>query len=219
MASAPAQRLTIKICGLSTAAAVDAVAQNGGDMAGFIFFPKSPRNVTVEAAAGLAEHAASLKLQTVAVTVDADDAMLDAIIAGMRPHWLQLHGHETPARVAELKARHGLPVMKALPLSGQADLAGVTPFLGLADRFLFDAKPPKDAVLPGGNAVSFDWRILHGLPAGLDFLLAGGLDAGNVGDAIAIAKPPGLDISSGVEGAPGVKDVTKIAAFLKAARG
>jgi phosphoribosylanthranilate isomerase len=129
-----------------------------------------------------------------------------------------LHGRETPERAAKVKAKYGLPVMKALAISEASDLAKLTPFIGIADRFLLDAKPPKDAILPGGNAVSFDWNLVRNL-IGVDYLLAGGLDDGNVGAAISIANPPGLDISSGVESAPGVKDVAKIAAFMKAARG
>jgi phosphoribosylanthranilate isomerase len=207
----------IKICGLSTLEAVDAVIAGGATHAGFIFFAKSPRHVSVELAAHLSDRAKAGGLKTVAVTVDATDAELSEIVAIMRPDILQLHGLETPERAAEVKAKHGLPVMKALAISEASDLAKLTPFIGMADRFLLDAKPPKDAVLPGGNAVSFDWNLVRNL-SGVDYLLAGGLDDGNVGAAISIANPPGLDISSGVESAPGVKDVGKIAAFMKAAR-
>jgi phosphoribosylanthranilate isomerase len=140
----------------------------------------------------------------------------------MAPGLIQLHGHETPARAAEIKALSGLPVMKALPVSGAADLAAATAYAGIAERFLFDAKPPEGAVLPGGNAVSFDWALLRaaagsGTPAGAYFL-AGGLHAGNVAQAVATADPPGLDVSSGVESAPGVKDAALIQAFVAAAR-
>jgi phosphoribosylanthranilate isomerase len=208
----------IKICGLSTLEAVDAVVAGGATHAGFIFFPKSPRHVSVELAAHLSDRSKAGGLKTVAVTVDATDAELSEIVAIMRPDILQLHGRETPERAAEVKAKFGLPVMKALAISEASDLAKLMPFKGIADRFLLDAKPPKDAVLPGGNAVSFDWNLVRNL-IGVDYLLAGGLDDGNVGAAISIANPPGLDISSGVESAPGVKDVAKIAAFMKAARG
>jgi phosphoribosylanthranilate isomerase len=208
----------IKICGLSTMEAVDAVVAGGATHAGFIFFPKSPRHVSVEFAAHLSDRATAGGLKTVAVTVDATDAELSEIVAIMRPDILQLHGRETPERAAKVKAKYGLPVMKALAISEASDLAKLTPFIGIADRFLLDAKPPKDAILPGGNAVSFDWNLVRNL-IGVDYLLAGGLDDGNVGAAISIANPPGLDISSGVESAPGVKDVAKIAAFMKAARG
>jgi phosphoribosylanthranilate isomerase len=208
----------IKICGLSTLEAVDAVVAGGATHAGFIFFPKSPRHVSVELAAHLSVRAKAGGLKTVAVTVDATDAELGEIVAIMRPDILQLHGRETPERATDVKAKFGLPVMKALAISEASDLAKLTPFIGIADRFLLDAKPPKDAVLPGGNAVSFDWNLVRHLH-GVDYLLAGGLDDGNVGAAISIANPPGLDISSGVESAPGVKDIGKIAAFMKAARG
>jgi phosphoribosylanthranilate isomerase len=208
----------IKICGLSTLEAVDAVVAGGATHAGFIFFAKSPRHVSVELAAHLSDRAKAGGLKTVAVTVDATDAELSEIVAIMRPDILQLHGRETPERAADVKAKFGLPVMKALAISEASDLAKLTPFIGTADRFLLDAKPPKDAILPGGNAVSFDWNLVRHLH-GVDYLLAGGLDDGNVGAAISIANPPGLDISSGVESAPGVKDVAKIAAFMKAARG
>ena len=208
----------IKICGLSTIEAVDAVIVGGATHAGFIFFTKSPRHVSVSLAAQLSDRAKAGGLKTVAVTVDVGDAALAEIVEIMRPDIIQLHGHETPARAADIKALYDLPVMKALAISETADLEKLTPFIGIADRFLLDAKPPKGAVLPGGNAVSFDWTVLKQLPANMDYLLAGGLDAGNVKEAIAIANSPGLDISSGVESAPGLKDVGKIAAFLKAAR-
>jgi phosphoribosylanthranilate isomerase len=208
----------IKICGLSTLEAVDAVIAGGATHAGFIFFAKSPRHVLVEQAAVLAAQAKAGGLKSVAVTVDATDAELTEIVAIMRPDILQLHGRETPQRVADVKVKYGLPVMKALAISEAADLAKLEPFKGIADRFLLDAKPPKDAVLPGGNAVSFDWNLVTHL-SDVDYLLAGGLDVSNVKDALAIASPPGLDISSGVESAPGVKDIVKIAAFMRAARG
>jgi phosphoribosylanthranilate isomerase len=209
----------IKICGLSTFEAVDAVIGGGATHAGFIFFEKSPRHLSIELAKELASHAYLGGLKTVAVTVDADDIYLDEIVAVMHPDILQVHGRETPERVAEIKNRYRLPVMKAIAISDAADLEKLNPFIGIADRFLLDAKPPKGAVLPGGNAVSFDWNLVAHLAGKADYLLAGGLDAHNVGDAIIIANPPGLDISSGVESAPGVKDVGKIAAFMKAARG
>ncbi|MCC0030226.1 MAG: phosphoribosylanthranilate isomerase [Brucellaceae bacterium] len=210
--------MDIKICGLKTEDALEATIAGGASHAGFIFFPKSPRYIDPEAAAPLAARAKQAGVMPVAVTVDADDAFLDAIVAAMRPGMLQLHGKETPDRVAELKARHGLPVMKALAISTADDLDRRLPYEGLIDRFLFDAKPPKGSELPGGNAVSFDWSLLTSLPADVDYLLAGGLDADNVGEAVAIANPPGLDISSGVESAPGVKDVRLIEAFFAAVK-
>ena len=178
---------------------------------------KSPRHVSPEQAAALRQIARG-RAATVAVTVDADDAMLDAIVATMQPDWLQLHGHETPERVAALKARHGLPVMKAFPVREAADLEAITPYRTIADRLLFDAKAPKGSELPGGNGVSFDWTLLDGLEPGLDYLLSGGLNAANIGAALRQTRAPGIDISSGVESAPGVKDEALIRAFFKAVR-
>lgn len=209
----------IKICGLSTLDAVEAVIDGGATHAGFIFFAKSPRHVLLEQGQVLAARAKAGGLKTVAVTVDATNDELNAIVSTMQPDVLQLHGQETAERAYELKLRFGLPVMKAIAIGAAADFEKLEPFYGIADRFLLDAKPPKDAVLPGGNAVSFDWGLLKHLPVGVDYFLAGGLDAANVGEAIDVANPPGLDISSGVESAPGLKDINKIAAFLKAARG
>lgn len=207
--------LDIKICGLKRDAAVDAALAGGASHVGFIFFEKSPRHVSLDEAARLAARARG-KAKSVAVTVDADDAMLDAIVAAMTPDMLQLHGKETPARVAEVKARFGLPVMKAFSVSDAADLDAVAPYRGIADRFLFDARPPKGSDLPGGNGVAFDWRLLAALDPGLDYMLSGGLNAGNIGDALRQASPPGIDISSGVESAPGVKDPALIAKFFEA---
>jgi phosphoribosylanthranilate isomerase len=207
--------LDIKICGLSTPDTVAAALDGGATHVGFIFFAKSPRNVTPQQA-GVLREAARGRALAVAVTVDASDAELDRIVGAMQPDMLQLHGKETPERVAEVKARYGLPVMKAFSISTASDLDRLRPFAGVADRFLFDAKPPKDSELPGGNGVSFDWTLLGSLPRGTDYLLSGGLDAGNVRDALKLASPPGLDVSSGVESAPGVKDEARIASFFAA---
>lgn len=207
----------IKICGLKTEEALAAALDNGASHVGFIFFAKSPRNVA-PADAGRLRQAARGKAKAVAVSVDAGDAFLDEIVTAMAPDMLQLHGAESPERVAEVKTRYGLPVMKAFSLREAGDLAAVTPYRGVADRFLFDAKPPKGSELPGGNGVAFDWRILTSLDADLDYMLSGGLNADNVGAALAIANPPGLDISSGVESAPGVKDARLIAEFFQAVR-
>ncbi|MER9139355.1 phosphoribosylanthranilate isomerase [Mesorhizobium sp. M0047] len=209
--------LDIKICGLKTDGAMAAALACGASHVGFIFFAKSPRYVE-PAEAGRLREVARGKAKAVAVTVDASDAFLDEIVAKMQPDMLQLHGAETPERVAEMKARYGLPVMKALPLSEAADLERIKPFVGIADRFLFDAKPPKGSELPGGNGVVYDWRILAGLDAGVDYMLSGGLNAGNIGDALRLANPPGIDISSGVESAPGVKDPALIEQFFRAVR-
>ncbi|MBN9073302.1 MAG: phosphoribosylanthranilate isomerase [Rhizobiales bacterium] len=207
--------MDIKICGLKTDEALAAALAEGATHVGFIFFPKSPRNILPEDA-GRLRAAARGRAGAVAVTVDAGDDFLDRIVAAMQPDLLQLHGRETPERVAAVKARHGLPVMKALPVGTAADLDGIAPYRGVADRFLFDARPPAGSELPGGNGVSFDWTILAGVPRGVDYLLSGGLNAGNAADAIRLARPPGLDVSSGVESAPGVKDVGLIEAFFRA---
>ena len=209
--------MDIKICGLKTEEAVRAAIAGGASHAGFIFFEKSPRHTDPETAGKLAALAGAAGLRSVAVTVDADDATLDRIVSVMKPDMLQLHGKESPERVTAVKARFGLPVMKALAISEAADFEKIGPYRGVADRFLFDAKPPRGSQLPGGNAVSFDWSLLNGLDPDIDYLLAGGIHAGNVADAIAIAHPPGLDISSGVESAPGIKDTALIANFLQAA--
>lgn len=207
--------LDIKICGLKTDAALNAALAGGASHVGFIFFAKSPRYLE-PAEAGRLRHLAVGKAKAVAVTVDADDAFLDAIVADMHPDMLQLHGKETPERVAELKARHGLPVMKAFSVRIAADLEAIRPFRGIADRFLFDAKPPAGSELPGGNGVAFDWSLLAGLDRDVDYLLSGGLNAANVGEALRLAGPPGIDISSGVESGPGVKEPALIEAFFRA---
>lgn len=209
--------LDIKICGLRTPEAVAAALDGGASHVGFIFFAKSPRNVTPDLA-GQLRQAAIGRAKAVAVTVEASDAELDGIVAAMSPDMLQLHGKETPERVAEVRARFGLPVMKALSVSTTADLQPAKDLAGIADRLLLDAKAPKGSELPGGNGVAFDWTVLASLPAGADYLLSGGLNAGNVAEALRVANPPGLDVSSGVESSPGVKDVGLIRAFFAAVR-
>ncbi|MEQ1951528.1 phosphoribosylanthranilate isomerase [Mesorhizobium sp. CN2-181] len=209
--------LHIKICGLKTPETIAAALDGGASHIGFIFFAKSPRYIEPELAGRLRE-AARGRAQAVAVVVDADDAFLDRIVSETKPDMLQLHGRETPERVAEVKARYGLPVMKAFSISEAADLEKTRPFVGIADRFLFDAKPPQGSELPGGNGISFDWRLLQKLDPKIDYLLSGGLNAQNIGEALALAHPPGIDISSGVESAPGVKEVGLIDAFFRAVR-
>jgi phosphoribosylanthranilate isomerase len=158
------------------------------------------------------------RAQKVALTVDADDAFFDAIVESLRPDLLQLHGKEAPARVASLKRRFGLPVMKAIAVEGKGDLALVADYATIADRLLFDARAPREATRPGGLGKSFEWRLLENLDPGIPFMLSGGLDAGNVGEALRITRAPGVDVSSGVERAPGEKDPDKIRAFVRAAR-
>ena len=208
--------LDVKICGLSTLETLDAAIGAGASHVGFIFFAKSPRHVTPQIAAPLAARAKARDVKTVAVTVNADDATLDEIVSVMAPDMLQLHGAETPERVAAIRTRYGLPVMKALSIARAVDLAGLEPYRDVADRFLLDAKPPKGSDLPGGNGVSFDWSLLAALPSGTDYMLSGGLDADNIAEALAIARPPGIDVSSGVESAPGQKDIALIERFFLA---
>jgi phosphoribosylanthranilate isomerase len=209
--------LDIKICGLKTAAALAAALAGGASHVGFIFFPKSPRNIEPDEAGRLREAALG-KAIAVAVTVDADDQALDRIVAAMQPDMLQLHGTESPERVAAVKGRYRLPVMKALSVRNAADLGAVASYRRGADRLMFDAKPPAGSQLPGGNGVSFDWRLLVGLDADVDYMLSGGLNAANIGEALRLANPSGIDISSGVESAPGVKEPALIEAFFRAVR-
>lgn len=209
--------LLIKICGLSTPDALDAALAAGADLVGFVFFRPSPRNVEPKQARDLGTRARG-RARKVALTVDADDALFEAIVEGLRPDVLQLHGQETPERVAALKARYGLPVMKAIPVETRADLAVLERYRGIADRFLFDARAPRDATRPGGLGKPFDWHLLDRVDAGADYLLSGGLDSGNIAEALAVTGAPGIDVSSGVERIPGVKDPDRITAFIKAAR-
>jgi len=206
----------VKICGLSTRASLAAAIEAGADMVGFVFFPKSPRHVTLEKASALAERARG-RAGIVALTVDADDATLADIVGVLGPDLLQLHGRETPRRVAHLRAKFGVPLMKAIGVVRREDLAAVEAYAGV-DRLLLDAKPPIDAALPGGNGIPFDWRMLEGFEAGAPIMLSGGLDPANVGEAIRTTRPAGVDVSSGVESAPGLKDEAKITAFISAAR-
>jgi phosphoribosylanthranilate isomerase len=207
--------MDIKICGLRTEEALAAALAGGASCVGFIFFPKSPRNIE-PAEAGRLRRLASGKAKAVAVTVDANDATLDAIVKAVAPDMLQLHGSESPLRVKEIKVRYGLSVMKALPVRETTDLGRVLDYASVADRLLFDAKPPKSAELPGGNGVAFDWRLLAGVDPAIGYMLSGGLNAANIAEALSVARPAGIDISSGVESAPGVKDARLIEAFFRA---
>jgi phosphoribosylanthranilate isomerase len=209
--------LIVKICGLSTAEALDVALDEGADMVGFVFFEPSPRHISFEAARLLGERVRG-RAQKVALTVDADDARFDAIMQSLRPDMLQLHGKETAARVTTLKQRFGLPAMKAVPIAQKGDLALAANYIAVADRILFDARAPKDATRPGGLGKAFDWRLLKNLALGVPFMLSGGLDAGNVAEALRVTRAPGVDVSSGVERAPGEKDPGKIRTFIRAAR-
>ncbi|MFK4824582.1 phosphoribosylanthranilate isomerase [Paenochrobactrum sp. BZR 588] len=207
----------LKICGLKTPEAVAAVLNGGATHIGFIFFAKSPRHISVQEA-GRLRVAAQGRAQVVAVTVDADDDYLAEIINYVRPDILQLHGQETPDRVKALKARFGLPVIKAFAIRNLDDLEAITPYKGIADRFLFDAKPPKGSELPGGNGVSFDWELLTKLDGDVDYMLSGGLNADNIAQALVQTGAQAVDVSSGVERRAGEKDVRLIEEFLKAVR-
>ena len=209
--------LLIKICGLSTAETLDAALDAGADMVGFVFFSKSPRHLSFERARDLGARVRGRALK-VALSVDADDATLDAIVAAAAPDLLQLHGRESAARVAELKARYGLPVIKAIHVSDRADLAAVADYETVADRLIFDARPPKGAILPGGNGAPFDWAILAHVDTRLPWMLSGGLGPDNVAEALRVTGARGLDVSSGVERAPGEKDPALIRAFIERAR-
>jgi phosphoribosylanthranilate isomerase len=209
--------LIVKICGLSTPEALDAALDAGADMVGFVFFEASPRHVGFEKARALGKRVGG-RARKVALTVDADDTLLDAIVDALEPDLLQLHGKEPPARVAAVKKRFGLQAMKAIAVATKDDLGAVSAYTTVADRLLFDARAPREATRPGGLGRSFDWALLKDFDAGLPFMLSGGLDAGNVADALLITRAPGVDVSSGVESAPGVKDVGKIRAFVRAAR-
>jgi phosphoribosylanthranilate isomerase len=209
--------LTVKICGLKTHDALDAALQAGADMVGFVFFPPSPRHLGLEGARVLGEQVGGLA-QKVALTVDADNETLGDIVAALRPDMLQLHGKETPERVAVVRSRFGLPVMKAIPVSSRADLAAVRSYADVCDWLLFDARAPQEATRPGGLGKPFDWTLLAGLEPGVPFMLSGGLNARNVAEALGITQASGVDVSSGVERAPGEKDTAKIRAFVAAAR-
>jgi phosphoribosylanthranilate isomerase len=207
----------VKICGLSTAAALEAALDAGADMVGFVFFPKSPRNVDWQMARALGRRAQG-RAKIVALSVDADDETLGRIVEALAPDILQLHGRESPPRVREIGALFGRPAMKAISVAARDDLAAAEPYHGVADFLLVDAKPPRGAALPGGNGRVFDWGIARDFTMPTPWLLSGGLDAGNVAEAIAVTGARGVDVSSGVESAPGVKDVAKIRAFVVAAR-
>jgi len=209
--------LIVKICGLSTPETLDVALEAGADMVGFVFFPPSPRHLGFEAARSLGARVRG-SAQKVALTVDADDAVFDAVVETLQPDMLQLHGKEPPARVAALKQRFGLPVMKAIAVKTKSDLAGVAAYAAIADRLLFDARAPREATRPGGLGRPFDWHVLEHLDPGVPFMLSGGLNAGNIGEALRITRAPGVDVSSGVERAPGEKDADKIRAFARAAR-
>jgi phosphoribosylanthranilate isomerase len=209
--------LLVKICGLSTRETLDVALGAGADMVGFVFFPPSPRHLSLETARELGRQAKG-RAAKVALTVDADDAMLANIVETLQPDLLQLHGKETIARLRDVKQKFGLPVMKALPVETAADLAPLAGYATVADRILFDARAPKEATRPGGLGAVFDWHLLEKLDLQLPFMVSGGLHVGNVAEAVRVTRAGGVDVSSGVERSPGVKDPEMIRAFIRAAR-
>ena len=208
----------VKICGLSTEETLDAAVEAGAERVGFVFFPRSPRHLSFDRAGTLAARVRG-RAAIVALTVDADDAALAAIVETVAPDRIQLHGGETPGRVAAVRARFGRPVVKVIGVSTAADVAAAPAYADACDEIMFDAKPPKGAALPGGNGVAFDWRLLAALDLPVPFMLSGGLGPHNVGEALRVTRAPSVDVSSGVETAPGVKSSELIAAFVRAARG
>lgn len=209
--------LTVKICGLKTSDTLEAALVAGADMVGFVFFPPSPRHLGLEGARVLGEQVAG-RAKKVALTVDAGDHLLSQIVAALHPDMLQLHGKESLERVALVRTRFGLPVMKAVPIASKADLGAVRQYARVADRLIFDARAPQDATRPGGLGKPFDWTLLSGLDIRVPFMLSGGLDASNVAEALRVTKAPGVDVSSGVEREPGLKDANKIREFIATAR-
>jgi phosphoribosylanthranilate isomerase len=208
--------IRVKICGLRSQHDIDAAASAGAAYGGFVFYGKSPRNLTIAQAKALV-GSAPFGLAKVALVVDADDTFLDALLAECPFDMLQLHGHEPPARVQDIRARYRLPVMKAVGIADADDLAELMDYSLVADQILIDAKPPKSAALPGGNGLTFDWRLVAQRRWLRPWMLAGGLTAWNVAQAIALTNARQVDVSSGVESAPGVKDGAMIAAFVQAA--
>ncbi len=207
--------VAVKICGLTRPEDVQAAAAAGAAYVGFVFFPKSPRHLEIAAARALTPEAPP-GLCKVALVVDAEDALLDAITGQVAIDMLQLHGHESPERVAAIRARSGLPVMKAVGIAEAADLAALETYAKVADQLLVDAKPPKGAALPGGNGLAFDWRLIANRRWPVPWMLAGGLTPASVGEAIGLTGARQVDVSSGVESAPGVKEAAQIAAFCAA---
>jgi phosphoribosylanthranilate isomerase len=209
--------LIVKICGLSTPETLDVALDAGADMVGFVFFPPSPRHLSLEMARELGKQV-KRRATKVALTVDADDATLANIVEALAPDILQLHGSETVARLRDIKQKFGVPVMKVLAVATPADLASLPGYAAVADRILFDARAPKQATRPGGLGAVFDWHVLEKLDLSLPFMVSGGLTAGNVAEAVSVTRASGVDVSSGVERAPGIKDPEMIREFIRAAR-
>lgn len=209
--------LLVKICGLSTRETLETALDAGADMVGFVFFPRSPRHVSLETGRDLGRQVKRRAL-TVALTVDADDATLGNIMDALSPDIFQLHGKESVARLRDIRQKFGRPVMKAVPVATSADLAVLPGYAAVADRILFDARAPKDATRPGGLGAPFDWHLLENLDLKLPYMVSGGLHVDNVAEALRVTGAGGADVSSGVESAPGIKDPELIKAFIRAAR-
>jgi phosphoribosylanthranilate isomerase len=209
--------LIVKICGLSTRETLDAALDSGADMVGFVFFPASPRHLSLERARDLGQRV-KRRAAKVALTVDADDATLANIVEALQPDILQLHGSETVARLRDIKQKFQLPVMKVIAVETSADLVSLPGYAAVADRFLFDARAPRDATRPGGLGAVFDWHVLEKLDLKVPFMVSGGLNAQNVAEAVRVTRAGGVDVSSGVERTPGIKDPEMIRAFIRAAR-
>ena len=209
--------LLVKICGLRSPETLDVALEAGADLVGFVFFPPSPRHLGFEQARTLGERVQG-RAKKVALSVDAHDADLGQFIDALKPDMLQLHGTETPERVSTVRSRFGLPVMKAIPIEQRSDLSPIHLYANVADWILFDARAPREATRPGGLGKTFDWTLLEKIDLKVPFMLSGGLDAHNVAEAIRVTRPQAVDVSSGVERAPGEKDSDKIREFIRAAR-
>ena len=214
----PPTTTEVKICGLKTTTEIDAAIDGGADYIGLVLFPPSPRNVSIEEAGRLAEHARG-RTRIVALSVDADDALIDRIASDIAPDLLQLHGSEDMERIRRIRTLTQTGVMKAVKVATADDTEIAFRYHWVVDRILFDAKAPKDSPIPGGNGLQFDWHALEPVRGRMDFMLSGGLTPDNVADAIELTGAPAVDVSSGVESAPGVKDPARIRAFLQAAKG
>jgi len=208
--------VAVKICGMTSTGAIDAAVSAGAAYGGLVFHPNSPRNLSLQEASSMAERMRG-RLKIVALIVDMDNAALEALVKTVNPDFLQLHGHETVQRTAEIRARFGLPVIKVLPVADASDLAVAAEYENVADMLMFDARPPEGAMRPGGHGAAFDWKILNGKRFTKPWLLAGGLTPDNVARAIELSGAKLVDVSSGVESAPGVKDAQRIRDFLLAA--
>lgn len=207
----------VKICGLKTEPALDAALDGGADFVGFNFFPPSPRSLELDVARGLALRARG-RARTVAVLVDPDDALLQRVVSAVEPDMIQLHGKESPERVAEIARQFGRPMIKALSITTAADGGRAEDYRSITEFMLFDAKAPPASAIPGGNGLTFDWHLLDGVRGRIDYMLSGGLTAANVAEAIRIAQPFAVDVSSGVETTPGVKSADLIRRFLVAVK-